>query len=84
MQMWVGYEHVKVLRIFGLQPTGIRDDLQSWSPDLYNFFMFFKNKKKHENKERYTQKYWIYSLLKQTMMAISVQLNLVEKVISRK
>jgi hypothetical protein len=44
MQMWVGYKLVKVLRIFGLQPTGIREGLQSWSPDLAILFMFFKDK----------------------------------------
>ena len=56
MQMWVGYKLVKVLRIFGLQPTGIREDQKSWSLDLYDFFMFFKEKKKNEDKERYSQK----------------------------
>jgi hypothetical protein len=55
MQMWVGYELVKVLRIFGLQPTCIREDLKSWSPDLYYFFMYFNDKKKYENREKHTQ-----------------------------
>ncbi len=51
MQMWVGYELVKVLRIFGLQPTGIREDLQSWLRDLYILFMYFKDKKKNAKME---------------------------------
>ena len=55
MQMWVGYEPVKVLWIFGLQPTGIREDLKLWSPDLYYFFMYFNNKKKYENREKHAQ-----------------------------
>ena len=54
--MWVGYELVKLLLIFGLQPTGIRGDLKSWSLDLYNFFVFFKDKQINENNERYAQK----------------------------
>jgi hypothetical protein len=52
MQMWVGYKLVKVLRIFGLQPTGIRGDLQSWSPDLYILFMYFKDNKENAKMEK--------------------------------
>ena len=55
MQMWVGYELVKVLRIFGLQPTGIREDVQSWSPDLYALFMYFKDKKENASNEKRAQ-----------------------------
>jgi hypothetical protein len=66
---------------FGLQPTGIREDLQSWSLDLYILFMFFKDKNKNAKMEKAHKESWIYSLIKQTMMAISVQLNLVQKVI---
>ena len=54
--MWVGYKLVKVLRIFGLQPTGIREDLQSWSPDLYILFMYFKDKKKNAKMEKSAQR----------------------------
>jgi hypothetical protein len=84
MQIWVGYKLVKVLQIVGLQPTGIREDLQSWSPDLYILFMYFKDKKKNAKMEKKHKESWIHSLMKQTTMAISVQLNLVQKVISRK
>jgi hypothetical protein len=56
MQMWVGYELVKVLRIFSLQPTGIREDLQSWSPDLYILFMYFKDKKNNAKMEKSAQR----------------------------
>ena len=45
MHLWVGYELVKVLQVFGLQPTCIREDVKSWSTDLYDFFMYFSNKK---------------------------------------
>ncbi len=84
MQKWVGYELVKVLWIFGLQPIGIREDLQSWSPDLYILFMYFKDKKKNAKMEKAHKESWIYSLMKQTTMAISVQLNLVQKIILKK
>jgi hypothetical protein len=47
---WV--ELMKALWIFGLQPTGIREDLQSWSPDLYILFMCFKDKKKNAKMEK--------------------------------
>jgi hypothetical protein len=53
--MWVGYELVKVLQIFGLQPTGIREDVQSWSPDLYALFMYFKDKKENASNEKRAQ-----------------------------
>ncbi len=33
IQSWVGYELVKVLNVFGLQPK-IRSDLANFSPDL--------------------------------------------------
>ncbi len=54
--MWVGYELVNVLQIFGLQPFGIREDLQSWSPDLYILFMYFEDKKKNAKMETSTQR----------------------------
>ena len=37
IQSWVGYELVKVLNVFGLQPK-IRSDLATWSPDLFATF----------------------------------------------
>jgi hypothetical protein len=85
MQMWVGYKLVKVLRIFGLQTTGIREDLQSWSPHLYiTCSCTSRTKSKMQRWKKAHKEFWIYSLMKQTTMAISVQYNLVQKVISRK
>jgi len=40
---WVCYECLKVLSIFGLQPT-IRDDINSWSPDLHGLFSYYSDK----------------------------------------
>ena len=51
MHLWVGYELVKVLRVFGLKPTCIREDVQSWSTDLYDFFMYFSDKKGNQDME---------------------------------
>ena len=39
MHSWVGYKLVKVLLIFGLSPK-ICDDLEDWSPDLFNLFSY--------------------------------------------
>ena len=50
MHSWVGYELIKVLLIFGLTPK-IRDDLEDWSPDLFNVFTYMGNKKRDTNKE---------------------------------
>ncbi len=43
MHSWVAYKLVKVLLIFGLTPK-IRDDLEDWSPDLFNVFPYMGNK----------------------------------------
>ncbi len=43
MHSWVGYELVKVLLTFGLSPK-IQEDLDSWSPDLFNLFSYLGNK----------------------------------------
>jgi hypothetical protein len=51
MHLWVGYELVKVLRVFGLQPTCIREEVKSWSTDLYDFFMYFSDKKGNQDME---------------------------------
>ncbi len=50
MHSWVGYELVKVLLIFGLTPK-VHDDLEDWSPDLFNVFTYMGNKKRDTNKE---------------------------------
>jgi hypothetical protein len=38
MQSWAGYELVKVLVTFGLQPVDLSDSLKEWSLDLYDVF----------------------------------------------
>ncbi len=43
MHYWVGCKLVKVLLAFGLSPK-IRDDLESWSPDLFNLFSYLGDK----------------------------------------
>jgi hypothetical protein len=43
MHSWVGYELVKVLLTFGLSPK-IRDDLESWSSNLFNLFSYLGDK----------------------------------------
>ncbi len=51
MHSWVGYELVKVLLIFGLNPK-IRDDLEDWSPDLFNLFSYMGDKKRSKKKKK--------------------------------
>jgi hypothetical protein len=43
MHSWVEYKLVKVLFAFGLSPK-IWDDLESWSPDLFNLFSYLGDK----------------------------------------
>ena len=40
---WIHYECVKVLVVFGIQPT-IRSDIESWSPELHAVLMYFTSK----------------------------------------
>jgi hypothetical protein len=40
MQSWLGYELVKVLITFGLQPTTLNALLEHWLPDLHNLFTY--------------------------------------------
>ncbi len=47
---WVGYELVKVLLAFGLSPK-IWDDLESWSPDLFNLFSYLGDKQRDPSKK---------------------------------
>jgi hypothetical protein len=52
MHSWVGNELVKVLLTFGLSPK-IWDDLESWSPDLFNLLSYLGDKQRDpSNKER--------------------------------
>jgi hypothetical protein len=51
MHSWIGYELVKVLLIFGLTPK-VRDDLDDWSPDLFNFFPTWAKKNGIQKKKK--------------------------------
>jgi hypothetical protein len=45
IQSWVGYELVKVLVMFGLQPTRLKTKLKDWSKDLHDIFFYMITKK---------------------------------------
>jgi hypothetical protein len=45
MQSWLGYELVKVLVTFGLQPVDLSYSLKEWSPDLYDVFLYMQTRK---------------------------------------
>jgi hypothetical protein len=45
MQSRVGYELVKVLVMFGLQPVDLSDSLKNWSSDLYDVFSCMQTRK---------------------------------------
>ncbi len=51
IQSWVGYELVKVLNVFSLQPK-IRTDLADWAPDLFATFTYLTNRTKNEYKDK--------------------------------
>jgi hypothetical protein len=51
IQSWVGYELVKVMNVFGLQPT-IRTDLADWAPDLFTTFTYLTNRTNNEYKDK--------------------------------
>jgi hypothetical protein len=44
IQSWVGYELVKVLVTFGLQPTHLNSSLKDWSQDLHIIFTYMQKK----------------------------------------
>jgi hypothetical protein len=50
MHSWVGYKLVKVLLAFGLSPK-IWADLESWSPNLFNFFSYLGDKQRDPSKK---------------------------------
>ncbi len=51
MHSWVGYKLAKVLLTFGLSPK-IWEDLESWSPNLFNLFSYLGDKQwDHSKKE---------------------------------
>ncbi len=64
IQSWVGYELVKVLNVFGLQPK-IRSDLANFSLDLFATFTYLSNRTNNQHKDR-LQKRWTCSLIKQS------------------
>ncbi len=45
IQSWVGYELVKVLVMFGLQPICLKSSLKQWSPDLHAIFTYMQTRK---------------------------------------
>jgi hypothetical protein len=45
IESWVGYELVKVLVMFGLQPTHLNSSLKEWSQDLHDIFINMQTKK---------------------------------------
>ncbi len=49
IQSWVGYELVKVLNVFGLQPN-IRSDLEHWSPTLFATFSYLSSRADERHK----------------------------------
>jgi hypothetical protein len=53
IQSWVGFELVKVLNVFGLQPK-IRDDLEAWSPDLFATFTYLCNREASNDQHKKT------------------------------
>ena len=53
IQSWVGFELVKVLNVFGLQPK-IRDDLEAWSPDLFATFTYLCNREASNDRHKKT------------------------------
>jgi hypothetical protein len=55
IQSWVGYELVKVLRVFGLQPQ-IRSDLANWSPKLFATFTYLSDRTNNKHREKATKK----------------------------
>ena len=54
IQSWVGYELVKVLNVFGLQPN-IRSDLADWSPDFFATFSYLSNRSDNQHKRKAIQ-----------------------------
>ena len=54
IQSWVGYELVKVLNVFGLQPK-IRSNLEDWSPDLFATFSYLNNRSNNQKKHKAIQ-----------------------------
>ncbi len=54
IQSLVGYELVKVLNVFGLQPK-IETDFADWSPDLFAMFTYLSNRINDQHKDKATK-----------------------------
>ncbi len=54
IQSWVGYELVKVMNVFSLQPK-IRTDFEDWSPDLFTTFTYLSNRINNQHKDKATK-----------------------------
>lgn len=54
MHSWVAYEILKVLIIYGLQPTILNSNLNKWSEDLYDVFKYVvtRNERHKKNADR--------------------------------
>ncbi len=70
MHSWVGYELVKVLLAFGLSPK-VREDLEEWSPDLFQLFSFLGDNQRDSVKKNVLKNSWRFSLIKLYIMGIS-------------
>ena len=51
MYHWVCYECVKMLYVFGIQPT-IRSDIFKWSPELDSLFKYFSNMNANDEEQK--------------------------------
>ncbi len=82
MHSWVGYELVKVLLAFGLSPK-LREDLNEFSPDLFNLFSYLGDKQQDSSKKmRLNDSFKFYSI-RQNTAAILVNCHLEGKQISK-
>ncbi len=54
IQSWVGYELMKDLRVFSLQPE-IRLDLANWSPELFALFTYLSDRTNNKHREKATK-----------------------------
>ena len=65
MYHWVCYECVKMLNVFGIQPT-IRSDISNWSPDLDYLFKYFSNINANEEEHKKKATSMLHILLNST------------------
>ncbi len=70
MHSWVGYVLVKVLLTFGLSPK-FWEDLESWSPDLFNLFSYLGDKQREPLKIEHAEELLNIILIKLYIMGIS-------------